>query len=231
MMLFYANKFAEFCKRIFIMIKIADIRTEYKLRSLNEKDVNANPVVQFTKWWDEAVQSEIDDVNAATLATATLNGKPSARIILLKGYDERGFVFFTNYESNKGREIAANPQVSLVFFWKELQRQIRIEGTVEKVNTKESDEYFSSRPTGSRIGAWASPQSHVIKDRSEIEENAKKYKQQYPDENIPRPPYWGGYRIKPELIEFWQGRPSRLHDRIQYSLQKNNTWKIERLAP
>jgi pyridoxamine 5'-phosphate oxidase len=212
------------------MNKIADIRKEYQLQTLSEKEVTANPIHQFTKWWNDAIQSSIDEVNAFTLATATLQGKPSARIVLLKGYDENGFVFFTNYESEKGNQLAENPHASMVFFWKELQRQIRIEGVIEKVSAKESDDYFLSRPAGSRIGAWASPQSKIIINRSEIERNAEKFQQQYTDGNIPRPPYWGGYRLKPMLIEFWQGRPNRLHDRIQYTLQ-NNDWKINRLAP
>jgi pyridoxamine 5'-phosphate oxidase len=212
------------------MDKIADIRKDYQLQTLSEQDVSADPIQQFTKWWDEAVQSEIDEVNAFTLATSTLQGKPSARIVLLKGYDKRGFVFFTNYESAKGNELAKNPQASMVFFWKELQRQVRIEGIIEKVSAEESDEYFSSRPAGSRIGAWASPQSKIITNRSEIEMNAQKYQEQYADGNIPRPPYWGGYRLKPRLVEFWQGRANRLHDRIQYTVQEGS-WKIERLAP
>ena len=213
------------------MNKIADIRKDYQLQTLSEQDISADPIQQFTKWWEEAIQSEIDEVNAFTLATSSLQGKPSARIVLLKGYDNKGFIFFTNYESAKGNELANNPQASMVFFWKELQRQIRIEGSIEKVSPRESDEYFSSRPEGSRIGAWASPQSKIITDRSEIEINAQKYQQQYADGNIPRPPYWGGYRLKPLQIEFWQGRANRLHDRIQYTVQKDNSWKIERLAP
>ena len=213
------------------MDSIANIRKEDKLQTVSETDGEINPVKQFSKWWDDAVKSEIDEVNAATLATSSLQGKPSARIILLKGFDERGFVFFTNYESNKGKSLFINPQTTLVFFWKELQRQVRIEGIAGKVSDDESDEYFSSRPEGSKIGAWASPQSQVIKDRSELEKNVKKLEQQYSNKNIPRPSFWGGFRICPESVEFWQGRPNRLHDRILYTLQKNNSWKIERLAP
>jgi pyridoxamine 5'-phosphate oxidase len=213
------------------MNSIAAIRKDYKLKTLNEEDIDSNPIKQFDKWWDEAINSNIEEVNAMTLATATLQGKPSARIVLLKGYNEYGFSFFTNYDSHKGSELAANPQSSLVFFWKELERQVRIEGITEKVTAAESDTYFSSRPIGSRIGAWASPQSKVIKQREEIETNVKKYEQAFATTSINRPEYWGGYRVKPQLIEFWQGRPSRLHDRIQYSLQENGQWKIERLAP
>jgi pyridoxamine 5'-phosphate oxidase len=213
------------------MNSIADIRKDYKLKTLSELEIDANPIIQFDKWWDEAINSHIEEVNAMTLVTATLQGKPSARIVLLKGYDSRGFIFFTNYESHKGIEIAANPQVGLVFFWKELERQVRIEGAAEKLEISENDTYFLSRPVGSRIGAWASPQSKVIKQREEIEENVKKYELEFANTTINRPTNWGGYRVKPQLIEFWQGRPSRLHDRIQYSLEVNGQWKIERLAP
>ena len=211
------------------MKSIADIRKDYKQSSLLENDISPNPIVQFTSWWNEALQSNIDEVNALTLATANAQGKPSARTVLLKGYDENGFVFFTNYESHKGKELAANPYAAMVLFWKELERQIRIEGFVEKISAEESDEYFYSRPAGSRIGAWASPQSAIINDRNILEENVKNYSQNF-GENIPRPPHWGGYRVVPSLIEFWQGRSSRLHDRIQYR-KENNMWVIERLAP
>ena len=208
---------------------IADIRKDYKLQSLDETDVARNPTEQFTKWWNEAINSNIDEVNAMTLATVNKNGLPSARIVLLKGYDENGFVFFTNYLSDKGKELAHNPNAALVFFWKELERQVRIEGTVEKVSNEESDEYFASRPAGSRIGAWASHQSAVIEYRQVIEQNVKKYTEIFGDE-IPRPDNWGGYRVKPVLMEFWQGRSSRLHDRIQYR-KENEQWIMERLAP
>lgn len=212
------------------MPNIADIRKEYKLQTLLETDVATDPTVQFDKWWDEAIKSDIDEVNAMTLATADKNNIPSARIVLLKGYDKKGFVFFTNYQSHKGQQLQQNHNACLVFFWKELERQIRITGTVEKISAAESDAYFTSRPAGSRIGAWASPQSSVIASRMVIEEKSKELEQQYADKNIPRPPHWGGYIVKPQQIEFWQGRPSRLHDRIQYSLQKDR-WVIERLAP
>jgi len=211
-------------------MNIADIRKEYKLQSLHEADVESNAIAQFSKWWDEAMKSDIDDVNAMALATASTDGKPSVRIVLLKGFDERGFTFFTNYESNKGIELANNPKASIVFFWKELQRQIRIDGITEKTSALESDTYFASRPEGSRIGAWASPQSKVI-TRSEIESKFSLSQNKFAKKNIPRPPFWGGYRIKPQVIEFWQGRPNRLHDRIVYNLDENSDWKIERLAP
>ncbi len=212
------------------MPHITDLRTDYKKQTLLETDVAADPLEQFTKWWDEAINSKIEEVNAMTLATATKEGMPSARIVLLKGYSEEGFVFFTNYQSHKGIELEENPNACLVFFWKELERQVRIDGTVEKISAKDSDAYFSSRPEGSRIGAWASPQSTVIAKREVIEENEAKYKQQFNNGEIPRPQHWGGYTVKPSRIEFWQGRPSRLHDRIRYSLKEGN-WIIERLAP
>jgi pyridoxamine 5'-phosphate oxidase len=210
---------------------IADIRKDYKLESLLEKDVDANAIRQFNKWWQEAIHSEIDEVNAMTLATASADGVPAARIVLLKGFDERGFVFFTNYDSFKGLQLAENPRACLVFFWKELERQVRITGLVEKVSAEESDIYFNSRPEGSRIGAWASPQSRVIESREWLEEREKTMSKDFTGKPLERPAHWGGYRVKPINIEFWQGRPSRLHDRIQYSLQGDNTWKIDRLAP
>jgi pyridoxamine 5'-phosphate oxidase len=210
---------------------IADIRKDYMLQSLLEKDVEANAIKQFDKWWQEALNSDITEVNAMTLATASADGVPSARIVLLKGYDEKGFVFFTNYDSFKGRQIGENPRACLVFFWKELERQVRITGLVEKVSAAESDAYFSSRPQGSQIGAWASPQSQVIESRIWLEEREKAYAKDFSGKQLTRPAHWGGYRVKPICIEFWQGRPSRLHDRIQYTLQENATWMIERLAP
>jgi len=209
---------------------IADIRTEYKLRSLSESDVKPDAFEQFTVWWNEALQSDIYEVNAMTLATADKDGHPAARIVLLKGYDKNGFVFFTNYESNKGNSLAENPNACLLFFWKELERQIKIEGVVEKVSEAESDAYFNSRPEGSRIGAWTSPQSKVIAGRDFLEERYLEITSQYKDKAISRPPYWGGYVVKPGKIEFWQGRPSRLHDRILYTKNESG-WKIERLAP
>ena len=213
------------------MTHIASIRKEYKLKSLDEAEAAGNAIKQFDRWWQDAINSEIDEVNAFTLATAAADGKPAARIVLLKGYDEKGFVFFTNYQSHKGQELATNPQGCMVFFWKELERQIRIEGSIEKISAEESDEYYFSRPLSSQVGAWASPQSSVIKNRDIIEDNVKKYEAQFADSSISRPPHWGGYRLQPQAIEFWQGRPSRLHDRLLYTLLENNDWKIERLAP
>ena len=211
-------------------MSIADIRKEYSLKTLNEADVFADPMQQFEKWWQEAIESKIEEVNAMTLATSTAEGKPSARIVLLKGIDRNGFIFFTNYHSHKGNQIEENPFVSLVFFWKELERQIRVEGSVSKVTAEESDAYFVSRPEGSRIGAWASPQSRVIASREVIEENVIELGKSFANKEIDRPPHWGGYIVMPNLLEFWQGRNSRLHDRIQYTY-KDAAWKIERLAP
>lgn len=211
-------------------INIADIRKEYKLRSLLEKDVDPNPIKQFQQWWNEATLGNIEEPNAMTLSTSNSNGKPSSRIVLLKGLSNGGFVFFTNYESRKGRELKENPYASLLFFWKELERQVRIEGTVSKVDEEKSNDYFLTRPALSKIGAWSSPQSSVIKSRDILDENVIKYQQQFNEGDIPRPPYWGGYVVKPAVIEFWQGRPSRLHDRLQYTLSNDN-WLIERLAP
>jgi pyridoxamine 5'-phosphate oxidase len=211
-------------------MSISSIRKDYQLQSLSESDVKQDPIEQFGKWWDEAVASAIDEVNAMTLSTVTAEGKPSARIVLLKGFDQKGFVFFTNYESNKGEQLSVNPFASLVFFWKELERQVRIEGICEKVSEQESDDYFHSRPIGSQLGACASPQSRIIESRLIIENNLEKLQDQYKDTEIPRPAHWGGYRIVPNSIEFWQGRSSRLHDRVKY-LNVNQSWKIVRLAP
>ena len=221
---------------------IADIRKDYKLASLEEADVASNPIDQFTRWWNEAVASQIDEVNAMTLATVNAVGVPAARIVLLKGYNPNGFIFFTNYESDKGKNLAQNPNAAIVFFWKELERQIRIEGTVQKVSAEESDRYFNSRPASSRIGAWASPQSAVIENRLVIEQNVERYSSIFANDSIERPDHWGGYLVKPTSIEFWQGRSSRLHDRIRYKLETSDynaatdtrtdaNWKIERLAP
>ena len=209
---------------------IAEIRKDYKLQSLLESDISQDPFEQFGYWWNDAVNSDIDEVNAMTLATSTISGTPSARIVLLKGYSNEGFKFFTNYQSHKAGEMELNPKVALVFFWKELERQIRIEGTVEKVSAEESDEYFESRPIKSKIGAWASPQSKTVSNRLWIEESFEEYSNKFIEEVVPRPPHWGGYIVKPSLLEFWQGRRSRLHDRIQFK-KEGIGWKIERLAP
>ncbi|BAV09970.1 Pyridoxamine 5'-phosphate oxidase [Filimonas lacunae] len=211
---------------------IADIRTDYSLKTLDEKEVAKDPITQFDAWWKEAIDSHLDEVNAMTLATASPDGIPSARIVLLKSFDENGFVFFTNYNSAKGRELAANPRAELVFFWRELQRQVRINGIVKKVSKEDSDAYFQSRPAGSRIGALSSPQSQVLANREVLEQIVAVNTAQFAgDAFIPRPGHWGGYVVQPVMIEFWQGRSSRLHDRIQYALLDNNSWKIERLAP
>ena len=211
---------------------IAAIRTDYKKLALNEADVAKDPIDQFRRWWDEAIKSEIEEVNAMTLATASAAGIPSARIVLLKDFDSNGFVFFTNYESHKGKQLAANPNACLVFFWKELERQVRIEGTVSIITAAESDAYFQSRPAGSRIGAWASPQSETIASRAIIEERVAEVQTRYGSAEIPRPSHWGGYLVKPTAVEFWQGRSNRLHDRIYYNLDHaGKNWLISRLAP
>jgi pyridoxamine 5'-phosphate oxidase len=211
-------------------MSISSIRKDYQLQSLDLTDVAKTPVLQFDKWWNEAVSSSIDEVNAMTLATVNPDGKPAARIVLLKGFDQNGFIFFTNYLSEKGKSITVHPYASLVFFWKELERQVRIEGSCIQVSESESDEYFLSRPIGSRLGAWASPQSTVISSRIVLDQNLDRVTAQYADGIVPRPNHWGGYRVIPDMVEFWQGRPSRLHDRIRYRKDESE-WLIERLAP
>jgi len=201
------------------------------MHAFNIEDAAEYAMEQFDRWWQDAQKSGIEEVNAMTLATASADGLPAARIVLLKGYHEKGFQFFTNYESFKGRQLLENPRACLVFFWKELERQIRITGLVEKLSEKESDEYFRARPEGSRIGAWASPQSTVIDSHTWLTQQAKQYQEKFSDSEIPRPPHWGGYLVKPVTLEFWQGRPDRLHDRLLYTLQENGSWLIERLAP
>jgi pyridoxamine 5'-phosphate oxidase len=212
-------------------VKIDELRKDYLLFNLREEALDPDPIRQFHAWFDQAVQSEVPEVNAMALATATPDGRPSVRIVLLRGIDDRGFTFFTNYESRKARELEANPHASVVFFWQGLERQVRIEGQVERVSAEESDRYFHSRPAASRIGAWASPQSQVIPSRDLLEAQVRELEARYSDGSIPRPPNWGGYRLVPHSIEFWQGRPSRLHDRLRYTRQLQGGWLIERLAP
>ena len=200
------------------------------LASLEEDSVGEEPFSFFSKWFNEANIAQITEVNAMTLATVGHGNAPHARIVLLKGLDDTGFVFFTNYDSAKGRDISSNQNVALVFFWKELERQVRIEGIIEKVSAADSDAYFNSRPEGSRLGAWASPQSREISDRAILDSNYEKYQKEFSGSTIPRPPHWGGYRVVPNHIEFWQGRSSRMHDRIVFTLH-DNKWKRSRLAP
>lgn len=210
---------------------IAGMRKIYQLKSLEEKDVYDDPIKQFENWWKDAINAGIEEPNAMTLATCNAAGKPSARIVLLKGIKENHFIFYTNYESRKAHEIAENSYAALVFFWKEVERQIRIEGKVKKISAKESDDYFSMRPRESQLGAWSSPQSTVIESADLLQENMKKYYDLFNEQEVPRPHFWGGYSVEPSRIEFWQGKPGRLHDRLQYSLNENNSWMIERLAP
>lgn len=210
---------------------IAEIRKNYSRESLSETGVASDPILQFDKWWQEAVSANIDEVNAMTLATASADGFPAARIVLLKGFDAEGFSFFTNYSSFKGKQLEENPKACLVFFWKELERQVRITGLVEKLSGEVSDLYFQTRPEASRIGAIASPQSQVVDSREWLDQHYLQLEKQLKDTNILRPGHWGGYLVKPVIIEFWQGRPNRLHDRIQYTLAEDGNWKIERLAP
>lgn len=212
-------------------MSIASIRRDYQLKSLSEQDVVNDAIQQFTIWWKEALNAEIDEVNAMTVSTTKADGRPTSRIVLLKGYDENGFVFFTNYDSHKGQELISNPFASLLFFWKELERQVRIEGKCEKISTEESDAYFYSRPLGSRLGAWASPQSQVIPNREVLENQAEQLTLKYSDGIVPRPPHWGGFRVVPDSIELWQGRSNRLHDRILYTKNESSNWGIARLAP
>ena len=207
-------------------------RKSYERAALDEHGIDHDPFQQFTIWYDEAVAAGLPEPEAMTLSTATLEGQPSARIVLLRGYDERGFCFFSNYSSQKGQELAANPYAAVTFHWVELERQVRISGRVEKVTEAESDAYFQSRPSQSRIGAWSSPQSNVISSRDALEDMFKKYQKQYLDETaIPRPEHWGGYRVIPERIEFWQGRPNRLHDRLRFIRIDQGPWTLQRLAP
>ena len=211
-------------------MSFADLRKDYKLASLDEKEVSADPIAQFERWLNEAIAADLPEPTAMTLATIGSAGRPAARIVLLKAADARGFAFFTNYDSHKGQEIAANPWAALVFHWVELERQVRIEGRVEKVASEESADYFSNRPLLSRIGAWASPQSQVIASREWLEQQFAATGERFGD-NVPLPPFWGGFRVIPETMEFWQGRQSRLHDRLRYCRDPNQAWRLERLAP
>ena len=213
------------------MNSLTDLRRDYASRGLDEADAHPDAIQQFTRWFDEALKSQLLDVNAMTLATASATGAPSARIVLLKGADEDGFVFYTNYDSAKGRDLAENPRAALLIFWAELERQVRITGSVTKTTTAESEEYFHSRPIESQIGAVSSNQSAPVKDRSELEQRYAELAAKYNVIVVPRPSNWGGYRVKPDTIEFWQGRKSRLHDRLLYTRQADGSWSRERLAP
>lgn len=212
-------------------MSVADLRTEYARAGLEEGAVDVDPIRQFGIWFEEARAAAEQEPNAMTLATATAEGRPSARIVLLKGVDERGFVFYTNYEGRKGRELAENPWAALTFYWAALERQVRIEGAVGRVSAEESEAYFASRPLGSRLGASLSRQSEVIPNRGVLEAAYARLATEHADGEVPRPAFWGGYRVTPETIEFWQGRPSRLHDRLRYAREANGGWRIERLSP
>jgi pyridoxamine 5'-phosphate oxidase len=210
---------------------IADLRREYARARLDEADVSDDPLVEFARWLAEAQEAKVIEPTAMTLATAGADGAPAGRIVLLKGFDDRGFVFFTDYRSGKAADLDANPRAALVFYWGELERQVRITGTVTRTSAEESAEYFARRPVGSRLGAWASHQSHVIPERATLEAALREVEARFENGDVPLPPYWGGFRVRPEAIEFWQGRPSRLHDRIRYRCQPGGRWVVERLSP
>ena len=213
------------------MSDIAKIRKEYMLEKLLESEVASDPILQFDRWWEQVMACGIEEANAMTLTTVSGEGFPSARMVLLKGYDQDGFVFFTNYESHKAHHLDQHSQCALVFFWKELERQVRIEGMASKISAEKSDTYFHSRPRGSQIGAWSSPQSRVITDRSVLESARQSFEGRFAGQTVPRPVHWGGYLVRPLRMEFWQGRPDRMHDRILYTMEEPGRWRIERLAP
>jgi pyridoxamine 5'-phosphate oxidase len=210
---------------------VADLRQEYTRAGFRETDAAPDPIEQFRRWFEEALAADLREPNAMTLATATPDGRPAARVVLLKGFDERGFVFYTNYESRKGRELEENPYSALVFYWGELERQVRIEGRAGRVTGEESDAYYQSRPLGSRLGAWVSEQSRPVGDRATLEERLRELEGEYEGREVARPPFWGGYRVEPEEIEFWQGRENRLHDRLLYRRESDQSWSMERLQP
>ncbi len=211
-------------------MSIADLRKSYTLAGLRRVELETDPIRQFKEWFQQALDAELIEPTAMTLATSDPEARPSARIVLLKGLDERGFIFFTNYESRKGCELAANPNAALVFYWAELERQVRVAGSVDRISREESEKYFTSRPRGHQLSAWVSTQSEVIADREVLEKRLDEYEQKYTGA-VPLPPFWGGFVLFPTQIEFWQGRPNRLHDRFRYTKQASGTWMIDRLAP
>ena len=213
------------------MDHLARLRKEYTSAGLTESAADPHPIAQFRRWFDAALAADLHEPNAMTLATATPEGRPSARIVLLKGFDERGFVFYTSYDGRKSEEIEANPRCALVFYWGELERQVRVEGRLCRIPEEGSDEYFGSRPRGSQLGAWASEQSRPVEGRSVLEERLRNLEAEYEGREVPRPPFWGGYRVEPEVIEFWQGRENRLHDRLVYRRSDDGEWERERLQP